>query len=409
MRRGKSGLGASEDGLGPTRLLKLRAEKRSGVRQRRSSGSVVSKRGLWYGVIDLGRNLSGKRTRKWTAGFATRREAERALATLMTTAAPAMPGAFPLVELIEEYIKHVEKSRRQRTTIERYRSLLRSNIQPIFGDLKFKAAKSERINALYEELRERDLSSTTIAHVHGLLNSTFRWARRVGRIDRDPMIGVEAPSRARSSARAMRPDEARAFFSWLPTSDWARWTPLFQFAIATAMRRGEILGLRASNVDLTRGVVIVAEALAESRGVVYRKSTKTNEIREVPLSKMALAALASQAEVRTADRATAAEYEEHDFVFVDSTGRRLRPMAVTDAFRRAAHRFGLRGCTLHSLRHTAATWLLAGGADLRTTSSILGHSDASTTLRIYSHVVSERQREVIDLIGDALWGDDEGA
>ncbi|MHB8592111.1 MAG: tyrosine-type recombinase/integrase [Vulcanimicrobiaceae bacterium] len=77
-------------------------------------------------------------------------------------------------------------------------------------------------------------------------------------------------------------------------------------------------------------------------------------------------------------------------------------MAVTGAFRRAAARFGLRGCTLHTLRHTTATWLLAGGVDVRATSSTLGHADASTTLRIYAHVVSERQRATVDVIGNVL-------
>lgn len=265
------------------------------------------------------------------------------------------------------------------------------------------AAKAEKINALYDELREHDLAATTITHVHGLLNATFRWARRVGRIDRDPMLGVEPPRRARSNARAIRPDEARRFFAWLPQSPWARWCPLFLFSLATGMRRGEVVGLRSENVDVGRGVVIVAEAVAESRGVIYRKSTKSEEIRELPLSALATEALAAQEVQREADRTAAgSSYEDHDLVFPDENGHRLRPMAVTDAFRRSATRFGLQGCTLHTLRHTAATWLLAGGADVRTTSSILGHADASTTLRIYSHVVSERQRAAVDLIGDVL-------
>ena len=175
------------------------------------------------------------------------------------------------------------------------------------------------------------------------------------------------------------------------------------------MRRGEVVGLRIENVYRQRGVVIVTEAIAESRGVVYRKSTKSEKIREVPLSGFAIEALTIQAEMRTADRESAGEaYIDHDLVFCDEIGRRLHPTAVTDALRRAAHRFGLRGCMLHTLRHTAATWLLAGGADIKTTSSILGHSDASTTLRIYSHVANERQRAAVGLSGDVLNASDGG-
>lgn len=373
--------------------------------ERRSRGSIVykEKRKLYYGVVDLGRDSNGRRSRKWTRGFEKRRDAERALAKLLATGSPTLPGNFTVVELIEQYINHAEKIGRQPTTVERYRSLLRSNIVPIIGQVHMNALKAQKINAVYDELRERELAPTTIVHVNGLLSATFNWAIRIGRIDRDPMVGVQPPRRARSNARAIRPDEARRFFAWLEQSSWARWRPMFLFSLATGMRRGEVLALRDENVDLTRGVVIVAEAIAESRGTIYRKSTKTEEIRELPLSALAIEALTLQDAVRDADRAAAAgSYEDHDLVFADPYGRWLRPMAVTDAFRRAADGFGLQGCTLHTLRHTAATWLLAGGADVRTTSSIMGHADASTTLRIYSHVVNERQRAAIDLIGDVL-------
>lgn len=372
---------------------------------RRIQGSLVYRkdRKLWYGLADLGRDGRGKRSRKWTRGFERQEDAKRALRELVATGRPTVPGNFTLASLVSEYIEHAERRGRQKTTIERYRSLLRSNIEAKAGNVKLNALKPARLNRLYEELGDAGLSGTTIAHVHGLLSATLRWARRVGRVDGDLLVGVEPPRRARASARAIRQDEARSFFSWLPTSHWRRWHPLFLFALATGMRRGEIVGLRNENVDLDRGIVIVAEAVAESRGVSYRKPTKTEEIREIALSKVACQALRLQAEQRSADRERhGSSYEDHDLVFGDEFGRRLRPMAVTDAFRRAADRFKLKGCTLHTLRHTAATWLLAGGTDLRTTSAILGHSDATTTLRIYAHVISERQRAAVEVIGDLL-------
>ena len=358
---------------------------------------------MWYGLADVGRDRRGKRSRKWTRGFERQEDAKRALRDLLATGRPTVPGNFTFTSLISEYIDHSERRGRQKTTIERYRSLLRSNIAPKTGDAKVSSLKAERLNRLYEELRDDGLSGTTIAHVHGLLCATLRWARHVGKIETDVLVGVDAPRRGRSQARAIRQDEARRFFAWLPTSHWKRWEPLFLFALATGMRRGEVVGLSIENVDLERGIVIVAEAIAESRGVTYRKTTKTEEIREIALSAVAIEALSRQAAQRVSDKEAAGKaYEDHDLIFPDAIGRRLRPMAVTDAFRRAADRFKLKGCTLHTLRHTAATWLLAGGTDLRTTSAILGHSDATTTLRIYAHVVSERQRAAVEVIGNVM-------
>lgn len=370
---------------------------------RRLQGSIVDKNGLWYGVADLGRDARGKRSRKWTKGFAKRREAERALAKLIANGSPTVPARFPLEALVKDYIDQTEARGRQRTTVERYRSLLRCNIEPHIGKVKVGQLRSDKITQLYTKLHSASLSPTTVAHVHGLLMATFRWARRAGRMDTDPMLGVEPPQRAKSTAKAMRADDARDFFAWLPTSAWARWHPFFLFALATGMRRGEILALRKENLDTERGVAIVAESLAESTGLVYRKLTKTEHIREVPLSDLALEALRMMEVCTAADERAAGEaYEDHDLAFPDARGRFVRPMAFSDAFRQAANGIKFTSYTLHTLRHTAATWLLTGGADVRTTSSILGHSDAATTLRVYSHVVNERQRSAIELIGNML-------
>jgi integrase len=296
---------------------------------RRVQGSIVRKKQLWYGVADLGRDARGVRCRKWTRGFEKRREAERDLARLISSGTPTLPAHMIVVTLIREYVDHVESQGRQKTTVERYRSLLRSNIEPNLATTRLSTLRGSHLNEFYAALREKGLSDTTVSHVHGLLTATFRWGRRCGRTDRDPMIGVDPPRRARSNARAMRPDDARAFFAWLPTTGWARWHPLFLFALATGMRRGELLALRRENVDIGRGVVIVAESLAETKGAVYRKATKTEHIREIPLSALAVKALGLADRVRALDREHAEEaYEDHDLVFAGPAGCRIRPMTV---------------------------------------------------------------------------------
>jgi len=112
--------------------------------------------------------------------------------------------------LVSDYVDHVESQGRQRTTVARYRLLLRSNIEPSLATTRISSLRGSLLNDFYAKLRAQGLSDTTVAHVHGLLTATFRWGRRCGRTDRDPMIGVDRPRRSRSSARAMRPEDARA-------------------------------------------------------------------------------------------------------------------------------------------------------------------------------------------------------
>jgi integrase len=370
--------------------------------KRRTQGSVTQKKGLWYGVADLGRDARGKRCRKWTRGCKTRREAERALAHLIVEGIPTPPARFALAALVENYIVQAKAQGRERSTIQRYYGLLRTNIQPHVSNTSAATVHADLIEQLYADLRAHGLSATSIAHVHGLLTATFRWARRRGIVERDPMLSVNPPKRSLSSAKALRPEDARRFFSLLPGGTWKRWEPLFLFALATGMRRGEVLALRQESIDLTRRIVLVAESLAEVSGDVFVKSTKTRRVREVPLSDLALEALRQNEAIRESDKAAAQEfYQDHDLVFADPLGRHIRPMAFTDAFRRAATAAGLRDVTLHMLRHTAATWLLAGGADVKTASAILGH-DPATLLRTYAHVITERQHAAASLIGATL-------
>jgi integrase len=214
------------------------------------------------------------------------------------------------------------------------------------------------------------------------------------------MDAVDTPQRKHSEGRTLSLEDAVSFVEWLRSSSWSRWRPVFLFALATGMRRGEMLALRREWIDTARGVIWVGESLGECNGEVYLKLPKTGRRREVPLSPLALAALQEADVVRGHDRGVLEDaYEDHDLIFADAYGRRIRPMALTDAFR-ACSAAGLNGVTLHSLRHTTATLMIAGGVDPLTAGKVLGHEDPTTTLRIYGHVVAGAQRNAVGVVND---------
>jgi integrase len=95
-------------------------------------------------------------------------------------------------------------------------------------------------------------------------------------------------------------------------------------------------------------------------------------------------------------------YADKGFVFTNEVGEPLDLDVPTKAFAGVARKAGLRGVRLHDLRHSAATWALAGGSDVRTVSALLGHSAPSTTLNVYGHVVAGLQSRAVDGLGDTL-------
>ncbi|MDQ6929035.1 MAG: tyrosine-type recombinase/integrase [Candidatus Eremiobacteraeota bacterium] len=114
---------------------------------------------------------------------------------------------------------------------------------------------------------------------------------------------------------------------------------------------------------------------------------------------MAVSILRSQRSAVLQDRLLAGEaYKDSGFVFSGPCGEPMVPGILTCAFLHYAAKVGIKGATLHTFRHSAATWLLASGTDIRNVQAILGHSVPSTTLNIYGHAMTELQSKAVATI-----------
>jgi integrase len=136
---------------------------------------------------------------------------------------------------------------------------------------------------------------------------------------------------------------------------------------------------------------------------VCLKPTKTNNVRTLPLSSLVLKVMRAQGAAQAQDKLKAASaYADEDAVFADRLGRRITPMAATNAFARLARAAKLSSTRLHDARHTAATALLVGGVDVRTTAGVLGHANPTITLSTYAHLLPDAQRDALDQLGEQV-------
>ena len=383
-------------------------------RRRRVAGCVTQKRGRWHAVLTLSRSESGKTERHWSHGFENRRAAEHHLAQLLIEGRQAKATPYTVGQVLEAYISRDTTSlgKRSPTTTVRYRGLA-ANARPLHA-MRVDLLTGARIEALYHELLENGLSSTSVHHVHNLLRAAFRWARsrKVALITRDPVEvdQVEGPARARSNARSLTVAQAQAALSALKATKYCN--PLV-FALATAVRRGECCGLRWSSVDFERRIAVICESRYQIPGECGQKATKSDRIREVPLNQTALRALESERARQHRWRCAADDaWIDSGHVFTDELGAPLSPMALTNAFRYVSIKAKLPTTRMHHLRHTAATFILSAGGNPAAASQILGHSEKSTTLRIYAHVLdgdTVRAVDAIDAYLDAPDGKKKGA
>ncbi len=319
-----------------------------------------------------------------------------------------------LSALFERYLAHVTGQGAAAITLWRYRDLADRNILPQIGTIPLCEAQARarvRVCALHlladgrvkgrGRAKGGGLSPRTVGHAFTLLKGALGWAVRMELVGRNVATSVTPPSVTRKEAVALSVDEAQRL---LAAVEEARWGPLFALAIATGARRGELAAIRWRDVAFDRATLKVRASLSHVKGVVAEKTTKTGRERLVALSPLAVAALRRQHARQAQDKLRAREgvYRDDDLVFATELGQPIPPGAITRAFYEYATKLKLRTTSFDGLRHTAASWLLSSGVDVRTVGGVLGHSTAVTTLSVYAHMVEGAQAAAVAKIDQAL-------
>ena len=229
-------------------------------------------------------------------------------------------------------------------------------------------------------LATRRYARRTIARKASALRRYFAWLVRSGRLGSDPSTGVSAPGGAGRLPRVLRAEELEVLLDDPPAvvdeddpSIRLRDDAVLELLYGSGLRVAELCALAPDDVLFDQGVLRV-----------WGKGAKQ---RQVPVSAPSMEALRAWCDRGRGTLATAASPDEA--VFLNRRGRRLGTRDV----RRILDRRAVSPTHPHALRHTFATHLLDGGADLRAVQELLGHADLATTQH-YTHVSKERLRSV---------------
>ncbi len=228
-------------------------------------------------------------------------------------------------------------------------------------------------------LKDVGLSAATIRRQISAIRTYFKFLVGEGITARDPSERIESPKRWRTLPAVLTVAEVRKLLAAPNTNEplAMRDVALLEFAYATGVRVSELVSLKLQDILFSDGVARV-----------FGKGAKE---RIVPVGRRALGAVSSYArEIRPSlDRGKA-----RGFLFLNARGTPLSRVGAWGIIRAHARRAGLaKRVTPHTLRHTFATHLLEGGADLRAVQEMLGHADLSTT-QLYTHVDREYLRSV---------------
>jgi integrase len=240
--------------------------------------------------------------------------------------------------------------------------------------------------------KPRPLSPKTVRSIAGVVSSAFGRAIRWGLVTTNPVTNSEPPIPRKHLKLALLPAEQKVLIE-SATGPWCLPTFLDMCA-ATGARRGEVMALRWSDIQF--GYAKIERSLTQTDEGLEFKGTKNERPRLIELSPSALARLEEHRKRQEEFRQRlGAEYRaDLDLIFANPDGTPLKPDSISASVSLLCRRLGLpKGASLHTLRHSHASVLLANGVDLPTVSARLGHSSVRVTADVYSHALRGRDRE----------------
>ncbi len=273
-------------------------------------------------------------------------------------------------------------------THNRYTGLMKTHVTPRIGKLQIAKVTPAHLSQLYQAVRAKGLSAQTALHVHRALHTALNYGVRVSRVLTENVASrIKAPTVERRIGPSISPERVRMVIA--AAMGTRLWAPVLLAAL-TGLRRGELLALKWTFIDLMRGTLYVNEALEHTRahGVRFKAPKSRSSRRVIPLAPECVELLQAHKAAQDAVKAEAgATYSDMDLVLPNPDGTPWPPDSFSVQFARIARTAGWQGFRLHDLRHAFATLTLADGVSIREVSDLLGHSSQTLTLSTYAHAM----------------------
>jgi integrase len=341
----------------------------------------------WQLKFDAGRE-NGKRNTRYANVRGTYKDAQRELTKLLNAADQGtLPD--PTRATVSEYLRTwlAGPLGLSPKTLERYQELGERQIIPHLGSSKLQKLKPEHVQQWHGALMGEGLSARTVGHAHRLLRLMLQCAVKNGTLARN-VASVHAPPKVDQTEIEILSAEQIA--EVLTKLEGHGLYPIAALALATGMRRGELLGLQWGDIDLDGATLGVERSVEETKSGLRVKSPKTKRgRRNVTLPADAVALLRAykvkQLELRLV--LGHGSIKPETLVFSTLEGGLLSPDNLSRDWRRISASRKLPRVSFHALRHTHASMLIGKGVDILTISRRLGHSKPSVTLDTYGHLI----------------------
>ena len=295
-------------------------------------------------------------------------------------------------------------------TREGYESMTRLYLVPALGRVRVDNLEPHHVRTMMRNMRERGLAPNTIRQARSVLRRALRTAEGDGLVNRNVAKIVDGVKVGRPNGRTLTPEQARAL---LVGAQGHECGALLTVLLSLGLRKGEALGLSWSdlNLDTSPPTLTVSKTVKRAaNGARYIDDPKTaGSVRRLHLPAPTVAVLRAHRIDQTAQRLAfgpgwGGDWTGYDLVFTTSVGTPMDPNRVARLIKKLTTEVLGEPWTPHSMRHTAASLLLAQNVPLKTVSEMLGHSSIRVTADVYGHLLEPARTEAADAMTVALWG-----
>jgi integrase len=357
------------------------------------------------------RDPNGKPRQLKRNGFRTKREAEdfetKTLAEVLAGRAPVR-GRLTVADYLTQRWLPAVRPRLKASTFATYSDMVRAYILPRLGGVALTALDPARLEAFYSELavdgrtgasgRTGGLSPKAVRNVAGVISKALADAERWGLVGRNVARVATPPSGRPPEMQCWTPAQLAAFVA---VAAEQRLGGLWVLAATSGMRRGELLGLRWSDIDLDEARLAVRSTRVRAGDAIIETDPKTERSRRtLALDAGTVAALRGLRRLQQEEAlALGTGWTDDVLVAVDEIGEPIHPRRWSRSFTVLAAQAGLPRIRLHDLRHTVVTAALTAGVPVEVVSRRVGHADVVITLRVYRHVLEGEDAAAAEALG----------
>ncbi|MFA1821217.1 tyrosine-type recombinase/integrase [Virgibacillus oceani] len=360
-------------------------------------GHIAKKGKKYYIVVDIGTGY--ERKQKWLSGFNTKKEAEKEMPRILNE---LNQGTYvePSKQLYSDFLDAWMKNKRNKLSLNAYNNYemnIRVHIKPALGRFKLSKLNSLAIDDFYTDLENKGLSSATIRKMHTIVRSSLEYAKDYRFIEWNPASVVKPPSVKHKDIQVWEEKDLMRFLHFTKNEhDYI----VYHLALFTGMRRGEILGLKWSDIDYAQKKIRVQRSYSKSG---FTKGKTDSARRVIDVDDDTITALKERHKIVKENKMRCGEdYEDNNLVVCRADGRPVDVRNVNRRFTKLRERHKMPEIRFHDMRHTHATIMLGMGTPVKIVSERMGHHKVEITLNTYAHLLPSMQLEAIQSFSDNM-------